>query len=41
MDEKAMLTDRKLLWKCLIVLALTILGFFLHQSFIWSRLPLP
>lgn len=32
MDEKAMLTDRKLLWKCLIVLALTILGFFLHQS---------
>ncbi|RTE11618.1 sodium:proton antiporter [Paenibacillus whitsoniae] len=32
MDENAMLTDRKLLWKCLIVLGVTIAGFFLHQS---------
>ncbi|MGG1554250.1 sodium:proton antiporter [Paenibacillus ferrarius] len=32
MDENAMLTDRKLLWKCLVVLGLTIAGFFLHQS---------
>ncbi|WP_379131215.1 ArsB/NhaD family transporter [Paenibacillus sp. sgz500958] len=32
MDEHSLLTDRKLLRKCLIVLAVTILGFFLHQS---------
>ncbi|MDR6552566.1 ArsB/NhaD family transporter [Paenibacillus qinlingensis] len=32
LDENDMLTDRKLLWKCLTVLTLTILGFFLHQS---------
>ncbi|OKP67967.1 hypothetical protein A3844_14115 [Paenibacillus helianthi] len=32
MDEQAMLKDRKLLRKCLWVLGLTILGFFLHQS---------
>ncbi|ULO08219.1 ArsB/NhaD family transporter [Paenibacillus sp. 19GGS1-52] len=32
MDEKAMITDHKLLKKCLIVLGLTISGFFLHQS---------
>lgn len=31
MDEKAMITDHKLLRKCLIVLGLTITGFFLHQ----------
>ncbi|UJF33853.1 ArsB/NhaD family transporter [Paenibacillus hexagrammi] len=33
MDEKAMITDHKLLRKCLFVLGLTILGFFLHQAF--------
>ncbi len=32
MDERAMITDRKLLHKCLWVLGLTILGFFLHQA---------
>lgn len=32
MDEKAMITDHKLLKKCLIVLGLTISGFFLHQN---------
>lgn len=32
MDEKAMITDPKLLRKCLIILGLTIIGFFLHQS---------
>ncbi|MRN56866.1 ArsB/NhaD family transporter [Paenibacillus monticola] len=32
MDEKAMITDHKLLKKCLIVLGLTISGFFLHQT---------
>jgi Na+/H+ antiporter NhaD/arsenite permease-like protein len=32
MDEKQLITDRKLLYKCLTVLGLTILGFFLHQS---------
>ncbi|MBD0382293.1 ArsB/NhaD family transporter [Paenibacillus sedimenti] len=32
MDEKAMITDHKLLKKCLNVLSVTILGFFLHQS---------
>ncbi len=32
MDVAELLTDRKLLNKCLIVLGLTILGFFLHQS---------
>lgn len=31
MDEKELITDRKLLKKCLTVLGLTILGFFLHQ----------
>ncbi|OPA73338.1 hypothetical protein BVG16_29500 [Paenibacillus selenitireducens] len=31
MDEKSMITDRPLLWKCLSVLGLTIVGFFLHQ----------
>ncbi|MDF2963499.1 MAG: hypothetical protein K0S39_5234 [Paenibacillus sp.] len=31
MDEKEVITDRKLLYKCLSVLGLTILGFFLHQ----------
>lgn len=31
MDEKVMITDHKLLRKCLIVLAITIAGFFLHQ----------
>ncbi|MRN56207.1 ArsB/NhaD family transporter [Paenibacillus monticola] len=32
MDEKELIADHKLLRKCLIVLGLTILGFFLHQS---------
>ena len=32
MDEKAMITDDKLLRKCLIVLGITITGFFLHQA---------
>lgn len=32
MDEKAMITDHKLLRKCLIVLGITITGFFLHQA---------
>lgn len=32
MDERAMITDHKLLRKCLLVLGLTIIGFFLHQS---------
>ncbi|MFC7443062.1 ArsB/NhaD family transporter [Laceyella putida] len=31
MDEKEVITDHKLLRKCLTVLGLTILGFFLHQ----------
>ncbi len=33
LDEKELITDHKLLRKCLTVLGLTILGFFLHQSF--------
>ncbi|MCL6603635.1 MAG: ArsB/NhaD family transporter [Paenibacillus sp.] len=32
MDEKELISDSKLLRKCLTVLGLTILGFFLHQS---------
>ena len=32
MDEKAMISDHKLLRKCLIVLGITITGFFLHQA---------
>lgn len=32
MDEKAMITDHKLLRKCLTVLGFTIIGFFLHQA---------
>jgi Na+/H+ antiporter NhaD/arsenite permease-like protein len=32
MDEKVMITDHKLLRKCLIVLGITITGFFLHQA---------
>ncbi|MDQ0193237.1 ArsB/NhaD family transporter [Paenibacillus wynnii] len=32
MDEKELIADSKLLRKCLAVLGLTILGFFLHQS---------
>lgn len=32
MDEKAMITDSKLMRKCLLVLGLTIIGFFLHQT---------
>jgi Na+/H+ antiporter NhaD/arsenite permease-like protein len=32
MDDKGMITDHKLLKKCLIVLGVTILGFFLHQT---------
>ncbi|MNO46627.1 Inner membrane protein YbiR [compost metagenome] len=32
MDEKAMITDHKLLRKCLIILGITITGFFLHQA---------
>ncbi|MEC0226182.1 ArsB/NhaD family transporter [Paenibacillus alba] len=32
MDEKAMITNSKLLKKCLVVLGLTIVGFFLHQT---------
>ncbi|WP_028549090.1 SLC13 family permease [Paenibacillus sp. UNC451MF] len=32
MDEQSMITDSKLLKKCLFVLGITILGFFLHQS---------
>ncbi|WP_341874558.1 ArsB/NhaD family transporter [Paenibacillus cellulositrophicus] len=31
LDEKELLTDRKLLIKCLTVMGLTIIGFFLHQ----------
>ncbi|WP_412761564.1 ArsB/NhaD family transporter [Paenibacillus chibensis] len=31
LDEKELLTDKKLLAKCLTVLGLTILGFFIHQ----------
>ncbi|GIP39881.1 membrane protein [Paenibacillus sp. J31TS4] len=33
MDEKSELGDRSLLTKCLVVMGLTILGFFLHQTF--------
>ena len=33
LDEKELITDHKLLRKCLTILGLTILGFFLHQSF--------
>ncbi|WP_079913738.1 SLC13 family permease [Paenibacillus sp. 32352] len=32
MDENSMITDSRLLRKCLIVLGVTILGFFLHQT---------
>lgn len=32
MDERVMITDHKLLRKCVIVLGLTITGFFLHQA---------
>ncbi|MBE1444114.1 SLC13 family permease [Paenibacillus sp. OAS669] len=32
MDENSMITDSRLLKKCLIVLGVTILGFFLHQT---------
>ncbi|NQX68644.1 ArsB/NhaD family transporter [Paenibacillus alba] len=32
MDEKVMITNSKLLKKCLVVLGLTIVGFFLHQT---------
>ncbi|OPH54824.1 hypothetical protein BC351_30745 [Paenibacillus ferrarius] len=32
LDEKAMITNSKLLRKCLVVLGLTIVGFFLHQT---------
>ncbi|CAH1059668.1 SLC13 family permease [Paenibacillus pseudetheri] len=32
MDEKVMITDHKLLQKCLVVLGITITGFFLHQA---------
>ncbi|WP_397376117.1 ArsB/NhaD family transporter [Paenibacillus sp. sptzw28] len=32
LDEKQLLSDRKLLVKCLTVLGITIIGFFLHQS---------
>ncbi|AZN41491.1 ArsB/NhaD family transporter [Paenibacillus albus] len=32
MDEKALITEPKLLYKCLTVLFVTMLGFFLHQS---------
>ncbi|MDQ0196458.1 ArsB/NhaD family transporter [Paenibacillus wynnii] len=32
MDEHSLISDHKLLRKCLIVLGVTILGFFLHQS---------
>ncbi len=31
LDESELITDRKLLLKCLVVLGITILGFFLHQ----------
>jgi Na+/H+ antiporter NhaD/arsenite permease-like protein len=31
LDEKAVITDRKLLYKCVAVLGITIIGFFLHQ----------
>jgi Na+/H+ antiporter NhaD/arsenite permease-like protein len=33
MDDRGMITNHMLLRKCLIVLGITILGFFLHQSF--------
>jgi Na+/H+ antiporter NhaD/arsenite permease-like protein len=36
MDDRGMITDHKLLRKCLIVLGITILGFFLHQSLHWE-----
>ncbi|OWR30035.1 hypothetical protein CDO73_13255 [Saccharibacillus sp. O23] len=36
LDEKELLEDRKMLRKCLAVLGLTVLGFFLHQSFGWE-----
>lgn len=32
MDENSMITDSKLLKKCLFILGITILGFFLHQT---------
>lgn len=32
MDSSALITDRKLLVKCLTVIGLTVLGFFLHQA---------
>jgi len=31
LDEKAVISDRKLLYKCVAVLGITIIGFFLHQ----------
>lgn len=40
MDEKVMITDHKLLRKCLIVLAITIAGFFYIRRYIWSPLQL-
>lgn len=40
MDEKVMITDHKLLRKCLIVLAITIAGFFYIRRYIWSPLRL-
>lgn len=41
MDEKAMITDHKLLRKCLIVLGITITGFFYIRRYIWSQRRLP
>ncbi|MCL6604490.1 MAG: ArsB/NhaD family transporter [Paenibacillus sp.] len=32
MDERSLISDHKLLRKCLVVLGITILGFFLHQT---------
>jgi Na+/H+ antiporter NhaD/arsenite permease-like protein len=36
MDDTEMITDHKLLRKCLIVLGMAIVSFFLHQSFHWE-----
>ncbi|NGZ77115.1 ArsB/NhaD family transporter [Saccharibacillus alkalitolerans] len=36
LDEKELLEDRRMLKKCLAVLGLTVLGFFLHQGLGWE-----
>lgn len=41
LDEKSMITDSKLLKKCLFALGITILGFFFIRRYIWNRRRLP